>query len=280
QTNQHVNSTLWKYTGLRANAAVYLLTGDKEMAELYFKRAAALTDSIKMGSAKLTFYDSYIPFLLSDKKITEAKEQTIQLIKIGEESGNNLIKQAAAGYMRQVYDTLHIADSAYYYSRMESALKDSIFSQDNLNKIQALAFKEQLRNMEEDAKQAEAMQQRKENIQFALIAFGIITFIVIFLLFSRSIVANEKLISFFGVLGLLVVFEFINLLLHPWLSSITHESPVLMLLALVAIASLLIPMHHRLEKWIKEKMVEKNKAIRFAAAKKTIEKLDIDKNKN
>ena len=48
---------------------------------------------------------------------------------------------------------------------------------------------------------------------------------------AKVIVANEKLISFFGILGLLIVFEFVNLLLHPWLSSFTHESPVLMLLA-------------------------------------------------
>ncbi len=277
QTNQQINSTLYRYTGLRANAAVYVLAGDNEMAELYFKRTAALTDSIKMGSAKFIFYDSYIPFLLGGKKITEAKEKTIQLIKLGDESGNNLVKRAAAGYMRQIYDTLHIADSAYYYSRKESVLKDSIFSQDNINKIQALAFNEQLRNMEEDAKQAEAKHQRKQNIQFAVIAFGIITFIVLFLLFSRSIVANEKWISFFGILGLLIVFEFINLLIHPWLSSFTHDSPVLMLLALVTIASLLIPLHHRLEKWIKDKIVEKNKAIRLAAAKKTVEQLEGDK---
>jgi hypothetical protein len=47
-----------------------------------------------------------------------------------------------------------------------------------------------------------------------------------------------------------------------------------MLLALVLIAALLIPLHHRLEHWIKHKLVEKNKAIRLAAAKKTIEKLE------
>jgi NADH:ubiquinone oxidoreductase subunit 3 (subunit A) len=86
------------------------------------------------------------------------------------------------------------------------------------------------------------------------------------------------LISFFAILGLLIVFEFINLLIHPWLASFTHDSPVLMLLALVILASLLIPLHHRLEHWIKEKMVEKNKAIRLAAAKKTIEQLGGDKN--
>jgi hypothetical protein len=47
-----------------------------------------------------------------------------------------------------------------------------------------------------------------------------------------------------------------------------------MLLALVAVASLLIPLQQRIEKWVKEKMTTKNKAIRLANAKKTIEKLE------
>jgi hypothetical protein len=75
-------------------------------------------------------------------------------------------------------------------------------------------------------------------------------------------------------LGLLLVFEFINLLLHPYLAGLTHHSPVLMLSALVVIASLLIPLHHRLERWIKDRLVEKHKRIRLAAAKRTIRKLE------
>jgi hypothetical protein len=47
-----------------------------------------------------------------------------------------------------------------------------------------------------------------------------------------------------------------------------------MLLALVCIAALLVPLHHKLEKLASHKLVEKNKAIRLAAAKKTIEELE------
>lgn len=75
-------------------------------------------------------------------------------------------------------------------------------------------------------------------------------------------------------MGLLIVFEFVNLLIHPWLAEFTRESPLLMLLALVLIAGLLIPLHHRLEHWIKAKLVDKNRAIRLAVAKKMIEKLE------
>jgi hypothetical protein len=46
------------------------------------------------------------------------------------------------------------------------------------------------------------------------------------------------------------------------------------LLLLVGIAALLIPLHHRLEKWSIVKIIEKNKQVRLAAAKLTIEKLE------
>ena len=52
------------------------------------------------------------------------------------------------------------------------------------------------------------------------------------------------------------------------------DSPVLMLLILIGIGALLVPLHHRLEKWITKIMVEKNKKIRLAAAKKTIASLE------
>jgi len=73
---------------------------------------------------------------------------------------------------------------------------------------------------------------------------------------------------------LLAVFEFINLFIHPYLSRATNDSPVLMLLVLIAIGALLIPLHHKLEKWITNVMTEKNKKIRLAAARKTIAKLE------
>ena len=273
QTSERLKLPTYQLQTLHLLGAVNSKLNENALADVYFNKALILSDSVKNESRKMGFYQRYIPFLFKNNRMMEAKVQVEKFWTLSRETQNLNFKLIATSYKKDLFDKLNDIDSAYYYSKVESQLREQIFNQNNLNTIQALAFKEQLRNIEENVKQAEAAQQRKENIQFALIAFGIISFIVIFLLFSRSVVANEKLISFFGILGLLVVFEFINLLLHPWLSSITHESPVLMLLALVAIASLLIPFHHKMEHWIKEKMVEKNKAIRLAAAKKTIEKL-------
>ena len=205
--------------------------------------------------------------IINTNAYADGKQQAINLLQISNQYKNNYFRLAAISFLRTIYDKQHNTDSAYFYARQELLLKDSVFNQEAFNKIQALNFSEEVR-----AKQAE--EQRHQNIQFVSIAIAIIIFITLFLLLSRTVIVNGRLISFFAILGLLVVFEFINLLIHPWLASFTHESPVLMLLALVLIAALLIPMHHRLEHWIKEKMIEKNKAIRLAAAKKTIKKLE------
>jgi hypothetical protein len=75
-------------------------------------------------------------------------------------------------------------------------------------------------------------------------------------------------------MALLLVFEFLNLLLHPFLEKITHHSPILMLLSLLSIASLLVPLHHKIEKWAIQKLIKKNKEIKLKNARKIIEEFD------
>ncbi len=171
-------------------------------------------------------------------------------------------------------------DSTLKYAAIYKNASDSSFSQKANQQIQMMTFEEELRQQELATEKVKAENERKQNIQFALIAFGIITFIIIFLLLSRSVITNTKMIEFLGVVALLIVFEFLNLLLHPFLERVTHHSPVMMLLALVCIAALLVPLHHRIEKWATAKLVEKNKKIRLASAKKTIEQLEKDNNQN
>ena len=57
-----------------------------------------------------------------------------------------------------------------------------------------------------------------------------------------------------GLLGLLLMFQFIALLIHPYIEEWTHHTPVFMLLILVAVASLLVPLHHKLEYWVKARV--------------------------
>ncbi len=274
ETNMRLKSRQYDAIALRNFAAVYEQLGDKELAQIYYHKAVALADSLLSYNNKLATKKTYANFLLNNNKIGEARIQARDLLRMGDEVSNNEMKEAAAGLLRRVYDQLNQIDSAYFYSRMESTIHASIFSQDNLNKIEALNFNEKLRSMEEADRIADLEERRWMNMQYVLIAFGIICFIMLFLLLSRSFITNHKIIEFLGVIALLIVFEFLNMLLHPVVEKATDHSPWLMLLVLVCIAALLVPLHHRLEKWATARLVEKNKLIRLAAARKTIEQLE------
>jgi hypothetical protein len=180
----------------------------------------------------------------------------------------------AATIAKNIYKSNGLKDSAFYYQELVTEARDSLYNQEKIRAVQNLTFNEQLRQLDLEAKSLREKEERKHNLQYAAIALGIVTFVVLFFLFSNSIIANQRLIKFLGILALLIVFEFLNLLLHPFLDRITNHQPVLMLLAMVCIAALLIPLHHKLEHWITHKMVEKNKKIRLAAAKKTIATLE------
>jgi len=91
-----------------------------------------------------------------------------------------------------------------------------------------------------------------------MIAIGVfvITFFVFVLLISRR-KKSMRAINFLAVVALLMVFEFIAMLAHPYIEEWTHHNPMLMLLILVAIASILVPMHHKLEGWMKKRLLKK-----------------------
>jgi hypothetical protein len=59
-----------------------------------------------------------------------------------------------------------------------------------------------------------------------------------------------RLVKILGILSLLILFEYLTLLLHPYVTEITNHTPVYEMLIFVSIAAVLIPTHHRVESWL------------------------------
>lgn len=252
----------------------YEQKGDLVLAKAYYEKAIDYCRKEKIASAQIRHGNVYCNFLLQSGMYNEAKQLALENLAVARNAGINEGICNVAEILRKIYTHAGEKDSVIYYAQLQLDYKDSVSNQKRIAEFQSITFAQQLKDIDEQAKSREADEQRKHNIQYALIALGIIVFVSLVLLLSRSIIVNEKWVEFLGVLGLLIVFEFINLLIHPYLARFTHESPVFMLVILVMIAALLIPLHHRLEHWIKDKMVEKNKKIRLEAAKKTIARLE------
>ena len=263
------------YPGILYNLGLaHQQLSDNDLAEAYYKKAIAFSDSTHNPLFLSKASIEYGKLLIKQDNYPLAKYISKKGLDAAVRSNDKGGIADAAEVLRKIYNHLQQKDSAYYYADMRIVYKDSIASQEKVNEIQNMTFAKQLEDNEEKIKAEQAKEEREQNIQYGLIAIVLLTFLILFFLLSRSIIVNARMIEFLGVLALLIVFEFINLLLHPFLASITHHSPVLMLLAMVCIAALLVPTHHYIEKWVTHKLVEKNKVVRLAAAKKTIEKLE------
>lgn len=253
---------------------IYSATEQNTLAlEYYRKSIPYLTKAESYGSlceAYLGMGNLFSKMKKNDSTIFYAKKSLV----IATEKGFTLRIRDAGRFLTSYYRIINKADSAFFYLDITKVANDSLFSQQKQKQFQTLAFDEKLRQNEIAAAELKTKEERKSNLQYAAIVVGLISFIILFFLLSRSIIVKERFIKFFGIVGLLAVFEFINLYIHPYLDRITNHSPFLMLAILICIGALLVPLHHRLEKWITKIMVEKNKKIRLAAAKKTIEQLE------
>jgi len=251
--------------------------GNKQLAETYYHMAikelsgSTLVRHLSLAYAGLAehFYDNG----QIDSCIYYAKKA----ISILNNTVFSYMNNRPAKLLMQIYEHNN-CDSTLKYAKIYKAANDSFYNKKVNQQIQLMTFDEDLRQQQLAAEKIKAENERKINLQYAAILVAIFFFFILFALLSRSVIASEKFITFMGILGLLMIFEFINLLVHPFLEKVTHHSPVLMLLALMAIAALLIPLHHKLEKLIKERMAVKYKERRLSAAKKAIEKLENDGN--
>lgn len=160
--------------------------------------------------------------------------------------------------LSSIYRQTGRPDSALFFMNMAMAAKDSLNSQENQKKIQTLTFNERLRQDEIAEQKKKDAEARKRNLELSGIAIFIPLFLLVVMLMGRKRVGSRT-IEFLGILGLLFLFEFIVLLVHPYIGHWTHESPVWMLLILVAIAAILVPLHHRSESWIKKKLSKAEK---------------------
>jgi len=173
----------------------------------------------------------------------------------------NAAKKAA--YPEGIYNAGNLLTDIYkgkdehlelFYLKISLAAKDSMFNAARIKQIQTLSFNEAVRQEEIAEEKHREADNRIVNLQLIAIAIFIPFFFLVVLLLSKSR-THRKVIEFMSVLSLLLTFEFITLFIHPFVQRISNHLPALELGILVALASVLVPMHHRLTHFMRERLV-------------------------
>lgn len=255
-------------------ARTYHLMKDEALAETYYKKLIQIADSLNFRVYKEISKYWYANLLYQRGDYQASKKYCMESLTAALQLHNFNFVVNVAELCKTIYSKIGDKDSTYHYTALKDAYTDSLNNENKVSKLQDIALNQRLHEIEVEGKQKQTAQERQQRLQYILIAIGLISFFILFLLLSRSIITSARFIAFLGILSLLLVFEFLNLLLHPYLQQITGHQPILMLTALVLIAAFLIPLHRKLEYWATHQLIEKNKRIRLAAAKKTIAALE------
>ena len=159
----------------------------------------------------------------------------------------------AANFLTGLYKDTKNVDSAFYYLNYVKVLNDTINSKSNIRESQILSSNEQLRQQEIEESKRIAQRERVQQLQLLFIGIFIPGFFLITLILSR-IKIHIRAIKILGILSLLLLFEYLTLLLHPYVAELTHHTPVYEMFIFVTIAAILIPSHHRIEHWLIHKL--------------------------
>jgi len=180
----------------------------------------------------------------------------------------------AAKFLFEHYKNEKNTDSSFFYLNYVKNLNDSINSKSRIRESQVLSSNEQVRQLEIAENLKVVKKERKQQLQLLFIAIFIPGFFILTLLLSR-IKLHVRLIKILGVLSLLILFEYLTLLLHPYVKELTHHTPIYEMLIFVSIAAILIPTHHRVENKLIE-WLTKNRPL-FAGNKLKMKRTKIIK---
>jgi len=245
----------WKITPLFKLANYSYEIKDYEIAIGYLKKITVLHPDEVGGLNSLVLFSK---IYLAQGKIDSALKYVSTFLLPIEYPNSNMIDSIssidAVETMVKVYQKANLKDSILKYQGLLILLKDVSYDQEQLKKLESIKFKERLKDLEIEERKQQDEKERNNNIKLGLISIFIPTFAAFVYYLSRKKKKNTKIITLMGLASLLMLFEFISLLIHPFIEKITHHDAVLMYLILLLVASLLVPLHHKLEGWVKDKI--------------------------
>lgn len=192
-----------------------------------------------------TYYDLAV---LHDSLHVEdsAKYYAAAMLTLAKKDGFLRWQLSAAEYFNQFYKKQNRLDSAYSYLVFSLIIKDSINNNEKVRQVQVMSSNEQLRQSQLAEDKRIARYERKQELQWLLIGLCIPVFFLVTLMISK-IRTRVWVVRTSGIISLLILFEYLTLLLHPYVANLTGHTPVYELLIFVCVAAVLIRAHHRIE---------------------------------
>ena len=234
-----------------------------DIALTYFKKAMQYFD--KEYANGQTNQINYPELLLETSKAYNFignQSAAIQYARLcynyAKEMNSNEYLKSGSENLYTLFEQMKQYDSAFFYQNIYIKLKDSLYNEEKTRKLEYVSIQQRI-DEEKRLEELELQEEhRKKNLTLAAIGIFIPFFISLLFVISKWGKRKSKVLTSMGIASLLMLFEFISLLIHPYIEKLTHENIGLMYIILLLIASALVPLHHKMESLIKHKLSDSN----------------------
>ena len=217
-----------------------------DSARYYFAKALPYFEKNVTENNKLGIYLHLGKLFKKTGETSKAIANFLKAKEIGDKNGLLEIVMMTSKQLDSLYEKSGDLRTASLYKGMYYKYKDSsdkLSMEKDLTQEEATA---ELQRQERIQREQEEIKRRKNNIQYMAIIIGIV-FLFVSLAVLGMFKVSAGLIKAIGFFVFLMLFEFIFLVFKKNIYSITHGEPWKDLAFMIALAALLVPLHHWLE---------------------------------
>jgi hypothetical protein len=161
-------------------------------------------------------------------------------------SNNPQLEASYSSALSSLYEQEKDYKKAFYYAHQGTVLNDTLQKLSNQRDIVLMEVDNEKKKLENELELIAQQKRTKRNLQ--LMAITVLITVFFFLLVLMGMLRISKIaIKLLGYLGFISLFEFIVLLIDPFLKQITDDQPLKIWLLKILLIALLVPLQHNLE---------------------------------
>lgn len=230
----------------QAYGVIYTGLGRFDSAIIYLDKARPMFENSTNETNKIGFYSQIASYYRKSGDKKNAIEYYLKVKEMSEKIGLLENAQKASKYLDTLYTQTGNIQLANKYNGLYYQFKDSIETLKREKELTQVEADDEQQRLEKQVKEAEELKRRRNNIQYLGIVIGIIGLFVALVVLGMFKV-SAGVIKAIGFFVFIMFFEFIFLLFKKNIYSITKGEPWKDLAFMIALAALLVPLHHWLE---------------------------------
>jgi tetratricopeptide (TPR) repeat protein len=228
----------------------YMQMGKLDSAAYYFKLAEPQVEARGGPYMKVQLYDELGNFYRRKSDLRQGAIYYLKERAIGQATGRLEFSQAAALMLDSIYLQMHDYQSAYIYHEEYTRDADSLRNLARETDLLKLEVDNDSRRREREAKEEQQATEHRHNVQYMGFTVGLVVLFIVLVMLGWLAVP-PSVIRTLGFLSFIFLFEFIILLTDKQIQGWTNEEPWKVLLIKIALAAILVPLHH----WLEHKVI-------------------------